>query len=236
MSKGAARDAYLEEVFALNPCVDEERVLALRGAYLKKSGHPSKDGLVAAVETGTLGTDASGQEGAQSESNRSRAERVLADIRLQFWESSGPEIEARLVSLEIDELPDLARYRDRLLRVAANHDSVHALAEEESFGEEFVEAIQEVLIVPERSAAELRAKYIRASVVKKRTRVDRQSVAVLKKHFPELYALEETWFKKIRTAKKDRKDSRKMRGGIGCFGLYLLYVIIRWLYRFIAEQ
>jgi len=236
LSKDAARDAYLEEIFALDPCRDEERVLALRNAYLKQSGHPSQDGLVAAVESASLGGGTFSEEGEQSESNRARAERALAGIREQFWESSGPKLEAQLGSLELDELPDLARYRARLLRVAANHERVLGLVAELAINEQLAEVIRMVLIAPERTAAELRAKYIRASVEEGRTREDKRSIAVLEKQFPELHALEEAWFKKFRTAKKDRKDSRKIRGGIGCFGLYMLFIILRWLYKLITDQ
>ena len=236
MSKDAARAAYLEQLFALDPCMDEERVLALRSAFLKESGHPSEEGLVAAIEAGAFGGSAFAEESEQSESSRAGAERFLAEIRDQFWQSSGPELEARLVALEIDDLPDLARYRDRLLRVAANFEELVGLEQEHALSEEFAEAVREVLIAPERTAAELRSRFIRASVAANRTREDGQSVAAIKKGFPELYALEEAWFRKIRTAKKDQKDSRRIRGGIGCFGLYLLFVIIRWIYRLITDQ
>ena len=236
LSESRSLEAYLLEICGLDPERDQEQVLALRRDYLHKYKHPSAEGVALAQSRKSAGANSRAVVSKGNESKRVRAERVLSDIREKFWERGGPELEARLTSLEIGDLPDLARYRDRLLLVAAQHDSIALIGRDINVNEELFEALCSILVEPERTAAGLRSSYIKSSIGHQRSASDKKSVSALSKKYPAVYELEESWFKRIRSAKKDHKDSRKLRGSLGCFGLYAVFVLIKWLIRYFNDQ
>ncbi len=220
------RNAYVSEVLALDPAVDLERIIALRRRFLEGARGPALSERRRA--TGTVETE---------ESVRERADRILTGIREGFWNADRAQTQARLIALDLEELPDLARYRDRLLLVTELREDADELLEHPEVDESFASALRAILVAPERIAVQLRQRYIQSSTRGSAISTNKRALRAVRAEYPELHELEKPWFKKISSAKKDRKDSRALRGGLGCIGIYFLiklgaYVIgaiAKWL-------
>ncbi len=235
MTDSNARERYLEEAFGLDPVESSAQIIALRRDFHDPESLARTKRLSSALSSRPAPVLTSGAMG--PDLARTDAERVLREVHESFWESESGEAGARLLALALVDMPDLRRYRDRLLRVDELRRQLDSFESEPGVHQPLAETLRAILIAPERLAVEMRNRYVRGAATAQRQKANKRSLKLLQR-YPELYELEAQWFSRILRSKKDKLESRELgtRAGIGFLGIYLLIKLVVELTRRLAGE
>jgi len=215
--------AYLAEVLALDPAEQSGRIVELRARRVTGAGGsaPRTDPARASVSARSDARDA--------------ARAVIESGRDGFWSQDAEELDARLAALALDEFPDLARARARLLQVNDLRGEADALTQNPDADRTLTAILRRVLVAPGPEAARLRDQAARDSALTHRASRARAFTRLLRREYPGLADLESDWLARLVRARKDKKDSAAIKGGIGCLGIYLVVSLGTRLIKLIIE-
>lgn len=220
MAKPEARLAYLRSALELDPASQAGRILELRRAHRSaSSGAPQAPGHVHAQRV---------------QRTRESAERLLVAAGHAFWDEDFDPSEA-LAPLGSEDFPDLARLHGRLRRVAEHRDQVLAAQELEGMDPDFFEALCLILVAPEAERVEHRRLTLAAMGARRLRLLGQRSAKVLHRRAPEVYALEKLWLDDVRHAKRYLREAGPVGGTLGCFGAYLIFRLLRFLYTWLVD-
>jgi len=145
----------------------------------------------------------SGRDDASGGSGREMAVNAVRRLRSRIWEL--PPHEARVASgeLALKEFPDLKMAAVRLERIA----SLRSCFDEASQRADpaFMEAFRQIVAAPGDEAVVMKDKFLRKLAPGKPFRRARESAKIIKRRFPELFALEADWLSLIIGLQKERK-------------------------------
>lgn len=214
-------DEYLAEVLALDPSVEAANIIARRREHLSSGGRGRKAGkarkpLAALPLVGRP--------------DRQAAESSLGEVHDSFWSTQGNSVRTRLEGFDLNEFPDLQRYRQRLLRVNDLRSEFNAFEEDTRVDRQFASTLGAVLIAPEHRAAELRQRHVNLSASASFWSKSRRSAKVLAK-YSGLHTLESSWCDRIRNARKDRQDSRTINKRTGAWFIlawFTVKLLLKW--------
>lgn len=200
MNEPAARD-YLGEVLALDPLEHTGRILELRA--LARASAPDK-----------------------KRSTRDAAEAAIGEVREKFYELGPDEVQRRLSTLALDDHPDLARSRARLLRVNELRPQLEALNADKKIDRELGMTLRRALVAPAADGAGLRDDSVRSAGAgaRARARDARRFAKRLRKRYPEVAALEADWLSRLLVARRHAEDSTAPTASASCSA-----AVIGWL-------
>ncbi len=181
MNEQAARD-YLGEVLALDPLQQTGRILELRA--LARASAPDK-----------------------KRSPRAAAEAEIGELREKFYELESEEVQRRLATLALDDHPDLARSRARLLRVNELRPQLEALNADKKIDRELAMALCRVLVAPSADGAGVRDRSVRLAGAGARARDARRFAKRVRRRYPEVAELEADWLSRLLVAKRQARES-----------------------------
>jgi hypothetical protein len=222
--------AYLERVLALDPAEDAPAIGALARAW-RASGTAQEaapgspridDGIASASET------------------REELVRSISAIREGFWDMRPDDARRMLDLVDASGHPDLERAVVRMRGAAALREEIDALEEDRSVTARNVERIRLMLVAPSKEGAALRDEMVRTLGRPAQQRERKALLRAIDKHAPGLARQERRWVERLKGARRERKDSRAVAGGIGCIGAYFigsaLVRLVRFLFEWISES
>lgn len=167
---------------------------------------------------------------------REEVEARLSAMRDIFWDSDAASIRKSLSRMEVSAYPDLARAAERIARVNDARHEVAALKTDSRVPTRWFDAVQVIAIAASRDAARARDDFVRRASRDAPKRRLVGFIAAVREHAPTIAALEGPWLQRIQAAKKERRDSRVLKDGIGCFGAWLLGMIVLRIVRALIES
>ncbi len=224
MSEANAQ-SYLERVLALDPRTQFAEIARLRDEFHATSSSAgskprAKPGAAAAPR------EAPSRQDLVTELNA---------LREGLLELEPEAVEARLKRLDLAEHPDLERARARLVGANQAREQLASLLEDEKADHALARQMRQLLTADPQTAVDLRNRTARTMGRGARGNHARAFAKLVRKRYPQLAALEPQWLERLESAKKDFKDSRAVKGGLGCFGVYLLVQVLRLLAEWAVE-
>jgi len=214
---------YLAEVLALDPSEECGRIMELRAQWTARAG-------TRALPRGSRDAPA-----VASDDQRAEARAMIESVRKGFWSESDDVIARRLDALEFDEFPDLARMRTRLQCASAARDEMDALGDDPKAAQTLTAVLRRILVVSGPEAARLRNKAVEDAALPYRTGLSREFARRLTMHYPALAALEGDWLARLARARKDKPRSKAVKRFLGCFGYYIVFMLLSRLARFLTD-
>ncbi len=167
----------------LNPMWQADQVLASRAAL---------HGVDAAIPNP--------QQAALDERARKAALRnKVYKLRDKVWTASRDDLRKRLSQLSLEGEPELAALADRLRVIVDARAKLPQLTEHRDFDGDFFECFQKVLTGSVRQSAEMRERVAASFQDRRLKKRGLRMIKLLREKVPELTAMEEPWFKLLKS-------------------------------------
>ncbi len=171
----------------------------------------------------------------------------LHRIQAQFWQMPQPMLLQQLDSIDTQHLPELVPIIQRLRTVAAARGEFPKLAQEKWMIAPLFQAFKTAVVLPQSDAGLVRERFTGSIPNKKELAAIRKAADLIQQHYPHLYALESDFFETLRkvTLRKPKSDmfaaadhssDSEGWGGLGWFGIVILFVLIRGLLAFLSRS
>ncbi len=223
---------YLDRIFDPSTFTDIEKVLAVRSQWRGQVlGGPETDSPLTSPkdEIATAGEQ-------ENQATLAHWQSTLASIEQAFWETEPAEVLDRLQAIPTDRFPALRGPVQRRLGIAKRLPALRAAAQDPELDDQLWQAFESLLLEPRQTRAESQRRWLRRM---RKASPRRQGVAFakhLRKHHPEVFALEAEWLQETMRAKRIAADSKKPLGFLGCLGAYLLFKGILALVGYFMES
>jgi len=152
------------------------------------------------------------------------------EVRESFFDTDPDAVVQRLSALDLSNAPDLERGRKRLLAVNGLRDELRALEQQPKIDGVLLKALRAVLVGSSSVSGSVRENAVRAIASGPSASRGKRFARLVSKRCPGIAALERDWLERIVNARRDRKESRALKNGIGLFGGYvLLHLLIKFV-------
>jgi len=174
----------LLNLLSLQPLSDADKIIRKRGKIL------NRDHKNLAYQD-----DRRMQQPSQSQLDFASA--AIADLRIQFWNLTQPEVVSRLDAITGPLPPEWAATLKRLRQVAATRTQWDELALTGKKDGELLRMMQAALVSEPRHSGGIKETAIRQMASGISTRRLQRLAKRIKTHFPEIYQLEPGWFSQM---------------------------------------
>ena len=214
-----SKSEYLAALFAKGTLGDIHEVLALRAQYLHvKSPRPATT------------SDESGQ-------SREQISAGLIAMGESFYDTDQAELFDRLEGISSESFPDLDRFKKRLEKVAERLPTIWDADGDSALDPRLWKNFKALLVAPHSQATEEKRKISQSMTKRAALRRTVKFAKLIKRSYPELFALESAWFGNLTAGKKVAKDSRRPTNvGLGCLGAYGAFYLISKVVRMLLTD
>ncbi len=231
--ENSLRTEYCAQVLKLDPTFEADRILELR--------RKRKEGRLT-TESDERGHAHPGK--IEQQVTRRQAEQALENAAQNFWEEDEQTLSQRLKALELENFPELHRYRNRLLRVLRHRNEFNYVLTDNEVELHIIDSLRNTLVASEKESSRIIRSITQEprhpNVVKRIQRFSRR----IRRDHPELFSLAERWFEKFETIRRDKRDSRGTRPSkitasailFMCIGIPSVIKLVVTLVKWISEM
>ena len=130
-----------------------------------------------------------------------KAQKLLSQIREQFWSTDLAELDRALKSPVLTQLPDMAAAALRLRKLARLRPKFPLLVQKKWCNRGLFQAFKEIVTLPPREAGPTKERMLQHISQSRSLKKLQKSIANIREEFPQLYELEADWFMMVEQVK-----------------------------------